>query len=71
MKLSILLPVYNESASLETLLAHLLPLALDKEIIAVDDCSRDNSAAILEKYANENFRVVRHQINRGKSAAST
>ena len=69
MKLSILLPVYNESASLETLLARLLPINLDKEIIAVDDCSTDNSALILEKYAGENFRVVRHATNRGKGAA--
>lgn len=69
MKLSILLPVYNESASLETLLARLLPLELDKEIIAVDDCSRDNSAAILERHADEDFRVVRHETNRGKGAA--
>lgn len=69
MKLSILLPVFNESSSLETLLARLLPLALDKEIIAVDDCSRDDSAAILEKYAGDDFRVVRHSTNRGKGAA--
>ncbi len=69
MKLSILLPVYNESASLDTLLARLLPLNLDKEIIAVDDCSRDHSVAILEKYASEDFRVVRHETNRGKGAA--
>lgn len=69
MKLSILLPVYNESLSLETMLARLLPLEVDKEIIAVDDCSTDNSAAILEKYAGENFRVVRHDTNRGKGAA--
>lgn len=67
--LSILFPVYNESASLETILAHLLPIDLDKEIIAVDDCSTDNSAMILEKYVGRNFRVVRHDTNRGKGAA--
>ena len=69
MKLSILLPVYNESASLEMLLARLLPIELDKEIIAVDDCSTDNSAEILGKYAGEKFRVVRHMTNHGKGAA--
>jgi glycosyltransferase involved in cell wall biosynthesis len=69
MKLSILLPVYNEAANLETLLRRVNAVKLEKEIIAVDDCSRDGSAAILGKFANENFRVIRHDVNRGKGAA--
>lgn len=69
MKLSILLPVYNEAASLETLLRRLTSVALEKEIIAVDDCSTDGSLKILERFANADFRVVRHESNRGKGAA--
>lgn len=69
MKLSILLPVYNEAASLETLLQRLTSVALEKEIIAVDDCSTDDSLKILERFANADFRVVRHESNGGKGAA--
>lgn len=69
MKLSILLPVYNEAASLETLLRRLTSVAIEKEIIAVDDCSTDGSLKILERFANADFRVVRHESNGGKGTA--
>lgn len=69
MKLSILLPVYNEARSLDGLIRRLLALDVDKEIIAVDDCSRDDSVAILEKLSSEKFRIVRHEHNLGKGAA--
>lgn len=68
MKLSVLLPVYNEEASLETLLQRLRAVNLDMEIIAVDDGSMDRSAAILEQFAGANLRIVRHATNRGKGA---
>ncbi len=69
MRLSILLPVYNEEDNLERLLERLLAVNLDKEIIAVDDCSKDRSRAILERHAGPNLVVVRHTINQGKGAA--
>lgn len=69
MKLSILLPVYNEAASLEALLRRLTTIALEKEVIAVDDCSTDDSLKILERFARADFLVVRHQSNSGKGAA--
>lgn len=69
MKLSILLPVYNEAHTLDGLIERLLALDVDKEIVAVDDCSRDKSFAILERYSGERFRVVRHEHNRGKGAS--
>ncbi len=69
MKLSILLPVYNEEDNLERLLQRLLAVDLNKEIIAVDDCSRDHSPAILERHAGPNLVVVRHPLNQGKGAA--
>jgi glycosyltransferase involved in cell wall biosynthesis len=69
MKLSILLPVYNEEAHLQTLLNHLLALNFEKEIVAVDDASTDQSWAILQRFARENVMIVRHAANQGKGAA--
>jgi glycosyltransferase involved in cell wall biosynthesis len=69
MKLSILLPVYNEEDNLERLLQRLSAVDLDKEIIAVDDCSKDGSPAILERFAGRNLMVVHHPLNQGKGAA--
>src|SRR5574340_1139525 len=69
MKLSILLPVYNEEDNLQRLLDRLLPVAIEKEIVAVDDCSRDRSSAILERFAGPNLVVVHHTVNQGKGAA--
>ncbi len=69
MKLTILLPVYNEARTLDGLIERLLALDIEKEIVAVDDCSRDASATILEKYASDKFRVIRHGKNQGKGAA--
>ncbi len=69
MRLSILLPVYNEEDNLERLLQRLLAVDLDKEVIAVDDCSKDGSPAILERHASSNLVVVHHPLNQGKGAA--
>ncbi|MBI3742049.1 MAG: glycosyltransferase, partial [Chloroflexi bacterium] len=69
MILSILIPVYNEAANLETLLTRVLAVPLEKEIIVVDDHSHDASPAILEKFSARNFCVIRHEKNQGKGAA--
>lgn len=73
-KLSIVIPVYNEERTLEALLKRVAeaPLAIDREIIAVNDGSGDGSGAILEnwrkKHGGEAFRVL-HRPNGGKGAA--
>ncbi len=75
MKLSILIPVYNERAvaerSLRQVLAAPLPENMDRELIIVDDCSTDGTSAILERIAanDPRIRLFRHEINRGKGAA--
>lgn len=70
MRLSILLPVYNEEKTLAAILDRVLAveLGVEKEIIAVDDASTDGTAAVLERYADR-VRVLRHPRNRGKGAA--
>ena len=75
MKLSILIPVYNERAvaerSLRQVLAAPLPENMDRELIIVDDCSTDGTSAILERLAasDPRIRLFRHAVNRGKGAA--
>ncbi len=75
MKLSILMPVYNERTvverCLQQVLAAPLPENMDREIIIVDDCSTDGTWAILERMAaaHPEIRLFRHPVNRGKGAA--
>ncbi len=73
MKLSIVVPVYNEARTLEDCLRRVFaaPLAMDREVIAVDDGSKDDSFAILERLQAEfpALRVLRHEFNQGKGAA--
>lgn len=72
MGLSIVIPVYNEEATIETLVERVLaaPIELDKELIIVDDGSTDGTLDKLERFDPENgIRVVHHARNRGKGAA--
>lgn len=70
-KLSILMPVYNEQATLHEALKRLLDVHFpcDVEILCVDDGSRDATPDILGSFADPRLRVVRHPVNRGKGAA--
>ncbi|MBM3774350.1 MAG: glycosyltransferase family 2 protein, partial [Acidobacteria bacterium] len=75
MKLSILMPVYNERAVVESCISQVLstalPEELERELIIVDDRSSDGSGEILERLAAERceIRLFRHDVNRGKGAA--
>ncbi len=72
MKLSIIVPVLNEEATLRTLLERVnaVELPLEKEIIVVDDGSTDRTAEIAEEAARSlPVRIIRHPENRGKGAA--
>ncbi len=69
-KLSILIPVYNEEASVLELLSRVeaVEIPLAKEIVIVDDGSTDGTRARLENLGAR-AKVVRHERNRGKGAA--
>ncbi len=71
LKLSVIIPVYNEERTLDQIVARLRELALPMEIICVNDCSTDGSGARLDALLAEGLvQVVRHQpVNRGKGAA--
>jgi len=69
-KLSVLVPTYNESQTLPIILERVLSLPLEKEIIVVDDGSTDDTDRILADYgARNDVRVLRHDRNRGKGSA--
>lgn len=69
MKLSVLVPVFNEEAGIGTILERVAAVPLAKEIIVVDDCSNDGTDEILQSTQIPDLRVVQHSVNRGKGAA--
>ena len=71
MKLSIVIPVYNEKDTLEEIFRRVQTTSYEKEIIAVDDASEDGSRDILDRLAqqHDNVRVFYHEKNQGKGAA--
>lgn len=68
MKLSIIVPCYNEEESIGQVLRQLemLQLPCDVEVIVVDDGSTDSSATVIQGFSN--LRFIRHRINKGKGA---
>ena len=68
MKLSIVIPIYNEAESIRELLASVHSVEMEKEIILVDDFSTDGTREILRDLTDE-ATVIFHDRNRGKGAA--
>jgi glycosyltransferase involved in cell wall biosynthesis len=70
MKLSIVIPCYNESQSIETVIDAVRNSPYKpKEIIVVDDRSTDGTREILESIKHKVDKVLYHDVNRGKGAA--
>jgi glycosyltransferase involved in cell wall biosynthesis len=69
MKLSIVIPVYNEKGTIREIYDSVRSVDIDKEIILVDDFSTDGTREILQGLADENTRVFMHDRNMGKGAA--
>jgi glycosyltransferase involved in cell wall biosynthesis len=75
LRLSILVPVYNERTVVERSLAQVLaaplPENIERELIIVDDCSTDGTSAILDRLAAEDPRIhlTHKKVNEGKGAA--
>ena len=70
-KISIIIPVFNAEEYLETCLDSVINQTLtDIEVIAIDDCSTDNSLSILNKYATKypNIKVYHNEKNIGQGA---
>jgi glycosyltransferase involved in cell wall biosynthesis len=67
--LTVVVPCYNEEATIETLLGQVLESPWVAEVVVVDDGSRDRSRQILAGIANPRVRVILHEMNQGKGAA--
>ena len=76
--LSVVIPIYNEERTLRVLIDRVRSVPIRKELVLVEDCSKDNTREILkqlEREAAENpdpmneINVTYHEINRGKGAA--
>jgi len=71
MKLSVVIPVYNEAETIAAVVDRVRRVPIEKEIVAVDDCSTDATRARLAELAarGDDLRVILHDRNRGKGAA--
>ena len=72
MKLSIIIPVFNEAATLRELLRRVEEVALpgvSKEIIIIDDASTDNTRQFLNSLDEKKYMVLLQERNQGKGAA--
>ena len=71
MRLSVVIPVFNESATIEEILRRVSAVGLADEIVIVDDGSTDNTRELLHKWEtdHQHIRLILHDRNRGKGAA--
>ncbi len=71
LRLSVIMPIYNEEATVERSVRRVRAVPLDIELVCVNDASRDGTLAVLERLAREGVidRLASHPVNRGKGAA--
>lgn len=67
MKLSVIMPIYNEKETIREIINRVKKVDLNKEIIVVDDCSTDGTREVLKKI--KGVKVVLHKQNGGKGTA--
>lgn len=72
--LSVVIPIYNEKATLRQLIDRVCEVPIRKQLILVDDCSNDGTRDILKEFetnndSNNQFKVIYHETNKGKGAA--
>ncbi|MCC3158811.1 glycosyltransferase family 2 protein [Hymenobacter sp. 15J16-1T3B] len=76
-KLSIVIPAYNEGRTIHLILDQVKAVQLlgemEKEVIIVNDCSKDNTEEAIQRYISQNpelpIRYLKHEVNQGKGAA--
>jgi glycosyltransferase involved in cell wall biosynthesis len=77
MKLSIVIPAYNEAATIHRILDRVREVKLisgiEKEVVIVNDCSKDNTEEVIMAYQSQNLSLNilyrKHEVNKGKGAA--
>ena len=69
MRLSIVIPVYNEKETILSLISRVNNVPIEKEIIIVDDYSTDGTREVLKDFSHNNVKIFFHETNQGKGAA--
>ncbi|HUF98720.1 MAG TPA: glycosyltransferase family 2 protein [Ilumatobacter sp.] len=67
--LSVVMPCYNELATIEAIVGAVLAAPLVGELVIVDDCSTDGTRDVLAQFDDPRIRVILHEVNQGKGAA--
>jgi glycosyltransferase involved in cell wall biosynthesis len=68
-KLSVIMPVYNERATVLKVLERVLAVPIDKEVILIDNCSTDGTREILQGIRGDNVQVIFHPENLGRGTS--
>ena len=68
-KISVVMPIFNEAATLTQAIGRVLDCGFECEVIAVDDASTDGTREVLRQYNDPRVRCLFHSTNRGKGAA--
>ena len=69
-KVSVIIPTYNRAELLPRAINSVLDQSYyDYEIVIIDDCSADNTGDVIAKFTDQRIRLIRHERNKGQSAA--
>lgn len=70
-KISVIIPAYNEESTIRTIIDRVRKVPINKEIIVIDDGSTDATRDVIQEYAESHpeIRAFYHDINRGKGSA--
>jgi len=68
LKISVVIPVYNERDTIRELIKRVQEVSFEKEIIVVDDFSTDGTREILKEMRGDNLKILFHDKNKGKGA---
>lgn len=70
MKLSVIMPVYNEDKTLPHIIEKVKSINIDKELIIIDDGSNDRTKQVLNNIiGGGSIKIISHPVNKGKGAA--
>jgi glycosyltransferase involved in cell wall biosynthesis len=69
MKLSVIIPVFNEVKTVAQIVKSVQEVAIDKEVIIIDDCSTDGTRERLRDVSGPDVKIFSHEHNQGKGAA--
>lgn len=69
MLLSVIIPVYNEVSTVQDIIRRVQNTPFEKQIVIVDDASRDGTREVIQQIENPNIEKCFHETNRGKGSA--